>query len=125
MRRGRRRRNVPFSFNVLFNEEAIGTPIVEPAVVTRRLLDESGMVERGTPVMVVRLGSVEYELRVKFRCSIGVRVAVDQALQHGALLASGGADGEELPNGGQYFSAHRCNRDPECDSADESGSRES
>ena len=56
--------------------------------------------------MRVRLGSVEFEFRVLFRCFIGVRVEAGQ-LHPGELLASGGADGEELPDGPQYFSAHR------------------
>jgi hypothetical protein len=98
---------MPFSFRVLLNEAEVGTPVVQPAVVTRRLLKESGMVEAGTPLMQVRLGSIEYEFRVLFRCYIGVRVEAGQSLLPGALLASGGADGEELPDGPQLFSAHR------------------
>jgi hypothetical protein len=94
---------------VLLNEEDIGVSIVEPAVVTRRLLKESGLVERGTPVLRIRLGSAEYEFRAGFRCYIGLRVEAGQALQPGALLASGGADGEELPDVPQLLTAHQVN----------------
>jgi hypothetical protein len=98
---------MPFSFRVRLAEEEVGIPIVEPAEVTQRLLNESGMVERGTPVMRVRLGSIEYEFRTLFRCYIGVRVDAGQSLSKGVILAAGGADGEELPDGPQSFSAHQ------------------
>jgi hypothetical protein len=98
---------MPFSFRVRLAEEDVGIPIVEPAVVTQRLLNESGVVERGTPVMRVRLGSIEYEFRTLFRCYIGVRVDAGQWLSTGVILAAGGADGEELPDGPQSFSAHQ------------------
>jgi hypothetical protein len=103
---------VPFSFRVLLNEEQVGVPIVEPAVVIERLLKESGLVDKGTPVLRMRLGSAEYEFRVAFHCYIGLRVDAGQSLQPGALLASGGADGEELPDGPQSFTAHQVNSTP-------------
>lgn len=92
---------------MLLNEEDIGVPIVEPAVITRRLLKESGIVEPDTPILWVRLGSSDYECRAAFRCYLGVRVEAGQSVQAGSLLASGGADGEELEDGSQLFTAHR------------------
>jgi hypothetical protein len=103
---------VPVSFRILLNEDEIGAPIVEPIVVTRRLLRESGLVERGTPLLRIRLGSAEYEFRVGFRCYIGLRVEVGQSLRPGALLASGGADGEELPDVPQMLTAHQVDSTP-------------
>jgi hypothetical protein len=98
---------MPISFRVLLQEEEVGIPIVEPVVVTKRLLHESGMVNRGTPLMRLRLGSIEYEFRILFRCYVGVRVHEGESLSKGAILAAGGADGEELPDRLQMFSAHQ------------------
>ena len=56
--------------------------------------------------MRIRLGEIEYEFRAGFRCFLSVKVIGGQILEPGALLASGGADGEELPDGPQLLTAH-------------------
>lgn len=97
---------MPFSFRVLLEDQQVGTAVVQPAVVTRRLVAQGGAVEAGTPLMWIRLGASEYELRIRFRCHIALHVEAGQQLAAGALLVSGGADGEDLPDGFKYLSAH-------------------
>ena len=90
----------PFHLECFLDEAEVGTPIGYPAVVTERIHNESGIVDRGSPLMRIRLGEIEYEFRAGFRCFLSVKVIGGQILEPGALLASGGADGEEAPDRG-------------------------
>jgi hypothetical protein len=98
---------MPFTYQVLLDAGQIGAAVAEPVVVREVLFHGSGEVPRGTAIVRLQMAGEEFEIRVRFRCWVTVRVVANQDLRVGDLLASGVAEGEDLPEGFEYCSTHR------------------
>jgi hypothetical protein len=69
----------------------------------RWLLEEGAPVAKGTPVVIVASEGTAYEVRANGDGSLRKRLAFEgQVLEEGSVLATIGADGENIPYGRPY-----------------------
>jgi hypothetical protein len=96
---------MPFTYQILLDPAQIGIDVTPPVVVREVFFAGSGVATAETPILRITLGRHDYDLRLRFHCWITVRVAPGDKLELGALLASGVAEGEHLPDNYRYCHA--------------------
>ncbi len=97
---------MPFTFQVRIDEANLGVRLAGPLVVSEVLFEGSGPVAREQPILRLQREGREFEVRMRFPAWVTVRVARGQSVDQGSLLASGVAEGEDIPEGFRYCSVH-------------------
>jgi pyruvate/2-oxoglutarate dehydrogenase complex dihydrolipoamide acyltransferase (E2) component len=94
---------VPFHYDLPLPKLREGQPSAEAVKLVRWLVKEGALLGRGTPVAIVASEGASYEVRANGEGSLRKRlVSEGQVVQEGSLLATIGADGENIPYGRPY-----------------------
>ena len=94
---------MPIRCEIRLNPIHLGGPVPQPARLEAWHVQPGTIVERGTPVVRLRLGGEVCDVQTKFRCCVErLAAAIGEDLQPDSLLVRAMADGEEVPSGFAY-----------------------
>jgi hypothetical protein len=94
---------VPFHYELPLPKLRDETSLQGPVRLVKCLLEEGAPVVKGTPVVIVASDGASYEVRTNGEGSLRKRLAFEgQLLEEGSVLATIGADGENIPYGLPY-----------------------